>query len=178
MSGSPLYIDGRLAGALSYQLQRFETVPHAGFTPIEDLMEVSRIPRPPRRVSRPDPAQGDARRQRDPSAQQPVSTAGLDLPFQPLTPVFTLSGIDPEVGALFATQFRELGLTVASAGGSYGFQADADAQGNSAAGDRFPARCARATPSRSRSQRATSRSPAPERSRASTAITCSPSDTP
>ena len=37
MSGSPLYIDGRLAGALSYQLQRFETIPHAGFTPIEDL---------------------------------------------------------------------------------------------------------------------------------------------
>src|ERR1043165_4113237 len=25
MSGSPLYIDGKLAGALSYQIQRFET---------------------------------------------------------------------------------------------------------------------------------------------------------
>src|SRR6266700_1572244 len=40
MSGSPLYIDGKLAGALSYQIQRFETVRYAGFTPAADLAEV------------------------------------------------------------------------------------------------------------------------------------------
>ena len=40
MSGSPLYIDGRLVGALSYQIQRFETVRYAGFTPAADLAEV------------------------------------------------------------------------------------------------------------------------------------------
>src|SRR5580700_5814756 len=31
MSGSPLYIGGKLAGALSYKIQLFETVPYAGF---------------------------------------------------------------------------------------------------------------------------------------------------
>src|SRR5262245_20587818 len=40
MSGSPLYIDGKLAGALSYQVQRFETTRYAGFTPAADLAEV------------------------------------------------------------------------------------------------------------------------------------------
>jgi len=40
MSGSPLYIDGRFAGALSYQIQRFETVRFAGFTPAADMAEV------------------------------------------------------------------------------------------------------------------------------------------
>src|SRR4051812_16917634 len=40
MSGSPLYVEGKLAGALSYQIQRFETVHHAGFTPAADLAEV------------------------------------------------------------------------------------------------------------------------------------------
>src|SRR4051812_48252884 len=40
MSGSPLYIEGKLAGALSYQVQRFETVRFAGFTPAADLAEV------------------------------------------------------------------------------------------------------------------------------------------
>ncbi|MFM7751685.1 MAG: SpoIVB peptidase S55 domain-containing protein, partial [Opitutaceae bacterium] len=40
MSGSPLYVEGKLAGALSYQIQRFETVRHAGFTPVADLDEV------------------------------------------------------------------------------------------------------------------------------------------
>ena len=39
MSGSPLYIDGKLAGALSYQIQSFETVHFAGFTPAADLAE-------------------------------------------------------------------------------------------------------------------------------------------
>jgi hypothetical protein len=142
MSGSPLYIDGRLAGALSYQLQRFETVPHAGFTPIEDLLEVGRIPAPP-----PDsfpssvppkttiptaPASADERS---------ASTAGLDSPFQPLTPVFTLSGIDPEVAGIFAPQFRALGLNVAAVGGAFGFQdAPQSASENAAgrAGSRFP----------------------------------------
>jgi len=41
MSGSPLYIDGKLAGVLSYQIQRFETVRYAGFTPISDMLEIS-----------------------------------------------------------------------------------------------------------------------------------------
>jgi hypothetical protein len=125
MSGSPLYIEGRLAGALSYQLQRFETVPHAGFTPIEDLIEVSHLPGPatdfspspiPLRSSHPAPAA--------PAAERAVSTTNLDSTFQALTPVFTLSGIDPEVAELFGPQFQALGLTTASAGGSYGFQDD------------------------------------------------------
>ena len=40
MSGSPLYIGGKLAGVLSYQIQHFETVRYAGFTPIGDMIEV------------------------------------------------------------------------------------------------------------------------------------------
>ena len=41
MSGSPLYIDGKFAGALSYQVQQFETVRYAGFTPAADMEEVA-----------------------------------------------------------------------------------------------------------------------------------------
>ena len=44
MSGSPLYIDGKVVGVLSYQIQRFETVRYAGFTPISDMMEISTLP--------------------------------------------------------------------------------------------------------------------------------------
>ncbi len=39
MSGSPLYIDGRLAGALSRRVAIFEKDGHCGFTPIEDMLE-------------------------------------------------------------------------------------------------------------------------------------------
>jgi SpoIVB peptidase S55 len=120
MSGSPLYIDGRLAGALSYQLQRFETVHYAGFTPIEDLLEVSRLPAPPADVSgaAPIPLQEPAGPSHPTDATP--DAAGLDSPFRPLTPVFNLSGIDPEVASLFAPRFAALGLDVAAAGGSYG----------------------------------------------------------
>ena len=142
MSGSPLYIDGRLAGALSYQLQRFETIPHAGFTPIDDLMEVSRLPAPagdsfPTPIPLKTPHAADSA----PAAERAVSTAGLDSSFQALTPVFTLSGIDPQVADIFGPQFRALGLNVANAGGSYGFQAEAQATMDEEAqltGPRFP----------------------------------------
>ena len=119
MSGSPLYIDGRLAGALSYQLQRFETVHYAGFTPIEDLLEVSRLPAPPAdvNVAAPIPLQEPPARSRPTAA---VAEAGpLDSPFRPLTPVFNLSGIDPQVASLFAPRFAALGLEVAAAGGAF-----------------------------------------------------------
>lgn len=39
MSGSPLYIDGKLAGALSRRVATFEKDGHCGFTPIEDMLE-------------------------------------------------------------------------------------------------------------------------------------------
>lgn len=42
MSGSPMYIDGKLAGALSRRLVRFEKDAHCGFTPIEDMWDVDR----------------------------------------------------------------------------------------------------------------------------------------
>ena len=40
MSGSPVYIDGRLAGALSYRIGQFSKDPIAGITPIELMLAV------------------------------------------------------------------------------------------------------------------------------------------
>jgi hypothetical protein len=101
MSGSPLYIGGRFAGALSYQIQRFETVRYAGFTPAADLVEVQH-----RAEASPSPAPANA-------------TASLDS-FQPLRPVFTISGLSPAVAELFAPQFAALGLSATALGGSDG----------------------------------------------------------
>ncbi len=41
MSGSPVYIDGRLIGSVSYGLSNFSKKPIAGITPIEDILKVS-----------------------------------------------------------------------------------------------------------------------------------------
>ena len=40
MSGSPVYIDGRLVGALSYRIGQFTKEPIAGITPIESMLQV------------------------------------------------------------------------------------------------------------------------------------------
>jgi hypothetical protein len=47
MSGSPVYLDGRLAGAYSYSLAAFETEPVAGVTPIDLMLTEMRRPIPP-----------------------------------------------------------------------------------------------------------------------------------
>jgi hypothetical protein len=40
MSGSPVYIDGKLLGSLSYRIGQFTKDPIAGITPIEQILEV------------------------------------------------------------------------------------------------------------------------------------------
>src|SRR6187549_2348292 len=41
MSGSPVYIDGRLVGAVSYSLGQFSKEPIAGITPIDEMTEAA-----------------------------------------------------------------------------------------------------------------------------------------
>ena len=51
MSGSPVYIDGRLIGAVSYSLGSFSKEAIAGITPIAEMTEVATLP--PRRAANP-----------------------------------------------------------------------------------------------------------------------------
>src|SRR5262245_3164913 len=44
MSGSPVYIDGRLVGAVSYSLGEFSKEPLAGITPIEEMLADATLP--------------------------------------------------------------------------------------------------------------------------------------
>src|SRR4051812_4547556 len=41
MSGSPVYIDGKLVGAVSYSLGQFSTEPIAGITPIAEMTDAT-----------------------------------------------------------------------------------------------------------------------------------------
>ncbi|HXX66368.1 MAG TPA: hypothetical protein VEK07_04250 [Polyangiaceae bacterium] len=47
MSGSPIYLEGRLAGAYAYSLSSFEVEPVAGVTPIDLMLTEMRRPIPP-----------------------------------------------------------------------------------------------------------------------------------
>ena len=52
MSGSPVYIDGKLVGAVSYSLGQFSTEPIAGITPIAEMIDATMMTSATR-VSRP-----------------------------------------------------------------------------------------------------------------------------
>jgi hypothetical protein len=106
MSGSPLYIDGKFAGALSYQIQRFETVRYAGFTPSEDMAEVSSrvAPSPSSPSSGGDPA--------------PTAGAGTGQGFEAMKPVFALGGVSPRTAEIMTPQFQALGLGIVALGGN------------------------------------------------------------
>src|SRR6187399_1117484 len=52
MSGSPVYIDGKLVGAVSYSLGQFSTEPIAGITPIAEMLDATMMSGTTR-VSRP-----------------------------------------------------------------------------------------------------------------------------
>jgi len=116
MSGSPLYIDGKLAGALSYQVQRFETVRFAGFTPAEDMAEVAeRVGTGSSASSQPGLPMATAR-----------PTADYNSVYRPLRPTFSLGGLSPAVAQLMAPRFAALGIDVTALGGN--------SQGSSAEG--------------------------------------------
>ena len=44
MSGSPVYVDGKLMGAVSYSLGQFSTEPIAGITPIAEMVDATMMP--------------------------------------------------------------------------------------------------------------------------------------
>ncbi len=112
MSGSPLYVDGKLAGVLSYQIQRFETVRYAGFTPISDMMEVSSLPTI-KGGTAPEPI--PVKSVRDTRATE--MSIGQ---FTPMTPAFSLGGLSPNVAAAMEPRFSALGLNISGLSGNMG----------------------------------------------------------
>ena len=69
MSGSPVYVDGRLIGAVSYSLGQFSREPIAGITPIEEMVDATSST-----SRRPSTAQA--------RLQLPVTTASLTATLQ------------------------------------------------------------------------------------------------
>ncbi|MCX7826357.1 MAG: hypothetical protein N2689_12490 [Verrucomicrobiae bacterium] len=121
MSGSPLYIEGKVAGALSYRLTQFEKEGWCGFTPIEGMLETdvyARKSSAERRRLEPQPS-----RKRIVGAgvggAAAVST-GADVDFQllprdaggfrPLALPLTVGGVSPKVFDWLRAQFVEHGF--------------------------------------------------------------------
>ena len=144
MSGSPVYVDGRLIGAVSYALGSFSKEPIAGITPIDEMTDATSL-----NASRPKAARlqldlpltranvVDAFRRalnwNRPFVERPgelrVVSAGpiaaglsfdsLGALLRPIATPLVLSGFEPDVADLLSSSFRDHGFvpTGGSAGG-------------------------------------------------------------
>ncbi len=116
MSGSPVYIDGRLVGALSYRIGQFSKEPIAGITPIEQMLEVR--DRPAGGGTRLAEARGEKQiafgNDKQASA---VASGGGEV--QPIETALVFGGFSHDAVARFGGKFRELGMMpVAGLGGA------------------------------------------------------------
>ena len=67
MSGSPVYLNGKLAGALAFRIGEFSKEPIAGVTPIAEMLEINAMDRSP----------GSSRERRSLRSARPPERQGL-----------------------------------------------------------------------------------------------------
>ncbi|MBV9404034.1 MAG: hypothetical protein JO211_01725, partial [Acidobacteriaceae bacterium] len=127
MSGSPVYIDGKLVGAIALRLSVFSPDAICGITPIRLMLEVSDFDttrpedrRTPDRIQRAAvsaPIPGDLLTRV--MAAAPSATFSETPSLAPIATPISMSGFSDEAIQQFAPIFTQLGLTV-SAGGAGG----------------------------------------------------------
>jgi hypothetical protein len=145
MSGSPVYIDGRLVGAVSYSLGQFSKEPIAGITPIDEMIEAATFAPARRAAARvelqvpitPDGLRASLRQAFSwarPFADTPADVqvlgatglqAGLGTLLRPIAMPLTLGGFDAGAIDPLASAFGDQGFVPILAG-----SAAAQANGN------------------------------------------------
>jgi len=113
MSGSPVYFDGKLMGAISLRMGVFSPEAICGITPIESMLEIQEFDK-----SRPSDA-----RTPDKAAQlaDAPSVPGVNLAFvQPIDTPMMFSGFSQTVLKQFEPMFSQMGVTAVQGGASAG----------------------------------------------------------
>jgi hypothetical protein len=122
MSGSPVYFDGKLAGALALKLGQFTREAIGGVTPIADMYEIEKSPASsgtqsvalvPPRVDVP----------QDLAARTSVGAGQYLVPIE--TPLVT-AGLYPETLAMFGKNFSAWGMSAMAGGNSPASPDDAE----------------------------------------------------
>jgi len=123
MSGSPVYIDGKLLGALSYRIGQFSKEPIAGITPIAEMLAVNGSPNAGNTNAAMWRAgtniQATASLLSGPSSAQGPTPVADSTDIHPIETPLVLSGFSPEAVRFFQEHVSVMGLTpVAGLGGS------------------------------------------------------------
>jgi hypothetical protein len=122
MSGSPVYLDGKLAGALAFRIGEFSKEPIAGVTPIADMLEINELDKAPaEEVSATKPTLGNvAGKTAAPGDQAPLpeSVQGFASYLKPIDTPLVFNGFSEDAVRQFAPQFASAGIVPVMGAGS------------------------------------------------------------
>jgi hypothetical protein len=127
MSGSPVYLDGKLAGALAFRIGEFSKEPIAGVTPIADMLEINALDKSPAEeaaATKPGAsnaagktaAPGDAGTL--PGSTQSESTQDFANYLKPIDAPLIFNGFSEDTVRRFAGQFASAGVVPVMGAGS------------------------------------------------------------
>jgi hypothetical protein len=114
MSGSPVYIDGKLVGAIAFRIGEFSKEPIAGITPIGEMLEINELDR-----TKPAEAQANTAKEHDEASKtsgpglastavDPVQNFATML--KPIEAPLVFNGFSDDAIRRFAPQFSQAGV--------------------------------------------------------------------
>jgi len=112
MSGSPVYIDGKLLGAIAFRIGQFSKEPIAGVTPIEQMLEINEFDRSvPESGTASAPRATGASRTSTPGAEDGNPIQSYAQYLQPIDAPFVFNGFNEVAIKQFAPQLSAMGIT-------------------------------------------------------------------
>ncbi len=126
MSGSPVYLDGKLAGALAFRIGEFSKEPIAGVTPIADMLEISALDRSPAEESAAAKPNVNVAAGRTASPGEITALPGSGQEgaasfvnyLKPIETPLVFNGFSQEAVQLFSGQFANAGIVPVMGAGS------------------------------------------------------------
>lgn len=118
MSGSPVYLDGKLAGAVAFRIGEFSKEPIAGVTPISEMLEISAIDHSP--ASGPIEAKAAASLSSKTASPGLVASPVQDFSnyLRPIETPLVFDGFSEDTVQRFASQFAASGMVPVMGTGS------------------------------------------------------------
>jgi hypothetical protein len=127
MSGSPVYLDGKLAGALSFRIGEFSKEPIAGVTPIADMLEINALDRSPAEetsAAKPAPNMAASKSASPGEAsgwqalEKDAAAKGFSNYLKPIETPLVFNGFSEQAIPLFAGQLGAAGVVPVMGAGS------------------------------------------------------------
>jgi len=121
MSGSPVYFNGKLAGALAFRIGEFSKEPIAGVTPIADMLEINafdKSPGGPASTTTRAALPSSLTKTSGPGQPSDIQVQSVANYLRPIDTPLVFNGFSEEAVKLFAPQFASSGIVPVMGAGS------------------------------------------------------------